>query len=174
MCYKPRMAEPTPLTQILREMPPSLRDIPVFVERKFRGPGFAETYPASEAHNPNPGRNYINIKPGLPLNQLRDTVEAEISSHLMNPKEMQEFSASLTPRQLEHARRSYAHTNDKRPFEQYFQYTWLPSMMRAFVYDNLPTPEGEPPIQDFRKWFFTPEQSAAGSPLVRLKQELGR
>ena len=46
--------------------------------------------------------------------------------------------------------------------------------MRAFVYDNLPTPEGEPPIQDFRKWFFTPEQSAAGSPLVRLKQELGR
>ncbi len=170
--YKPRM-----LDELMRSMPSSLREIPVFVEQTYEGPGFAETYPAAESRSPNyrrPGENYINIRPGLPLDQLRDTLEAEVSSHLMNPPQMAQFAASLTPRQMAHARRSYEYTNDPRTFEQYFQTTWLPSMMRAFVYDNLPTPEGEPPIGDFRKGFFTPQQLAPGSPLSRLKEELGR
>lgn len=143
----------------VREQFPGLRGLN-FLLQPGRGPGFAETFPADEAMNPNPGRHTIEIRRlDLPDDELSAVILGE-ALHLA-PLENQQFRAlksdfmmSLKPSQLGVLKKMYdenreraavAEMPDKRSFREFIEQAGADAFIRDWFFQRIGTvPGGKP------------------------------
>ena len=107
-----------------------------------------EFYPPNEPSNPFKGLPTIEIRnPDLKGDRLQQLIAAEMMHYL--PTVDNKFKAyreqlrgTITPQQMEAARRRYEHYQDKRPFEEYFDTSDFDQFIGGYLFPPAPG-EGE-------------------------------
>lgn len=121
-----------------------------------QGPGFAETYSATEERNPNFGTPTVGVrKSDMSPQQLKQLLLGE-SLHILPEVDKRfdvmrsQFVASMQPSQMKVAQKMYdqREPDDKRSFSQYVRDVVAPAFIRDYVWKNTGgTPGGEPFVQ---------------------------